>query len=405
MPDEQAGHEKTITSMCAALAGVNMIYGSGMLELGMTFSMEQLVIDNDIIRMERRLMEGVPVTDDTCAVDAIEEIGVGNDFIGHSTTLANQDLPSDPVIFDRHMLGDWRSAGRKDAVDVAHEIVVDILKNHVVAPIDADVLENLNAIAKKADEAYLERAAASEKAASTTTAKKVKKEAKIEYTTKDIDPAKQAEFEERAKNAVVKYNVKESKAVANEAIDAGANLIDIIRKGYTAGINEIGDQYDAKKIFLPQMMAAAGTMGAGMDILTPYIGSNSTEEGLGKFVICTVEGDIHSIGKDICAIMLKVAGFDVVNLGRDIPIGDIIQAASDEGAKALGTSALMTSTMVCQKTLEDLMVKKGLKGKILTNVGGAPVTQDWADEIGADVYSENSTDIVTKMVKAVKDMS
>ncbi len=100
--------------------------------------------------------------------------------------------------------------------------------------------------------------------------------------------------------------------------------------------------------------------------------------------------------------MLKVAGFDVINLGRDIPLKQIAQAVADNNAVAVGTSALMTSTMVNQKAFEEIMKKQGLKGKCLTNVGGAPVTQDWADEIGADVYSENAQDCVAKMVKAVK---
>ncbi len=162
MPDGQAGHEKTITSLAAALAGVNMIYGSGMLELGMTFSLEQMVIDNDIIRMERRFMEGVPVTDETLAVDAIKEIGVGNDFIAHPSTMENIELASDPLVFNRLMLGDWRNAGYKDAADAAHDIVVDVLKNHEVKPIEADVLAKMEEIAKKADQAYLKRAAQEE---------------------------------------------------------------------------------------------------------------------------------------------------------------------------------------------------------------------------------------------------
>jgi trimethylamine--corrinoid protein Co-methyltransferase len=162
VPDGQAGHEKTITSLLAALAGVNMIYGAGMLELGMTFSLEQMVIDNDIIRMERKVMEGVPVTDETLAVDAIKEIGVGNDFIAHPSTMQNIDLASDPQVFDRLMLGDWRNNGYKDAADVAHDIVVDILKNHQVKPIEPDVLAKMEEIAKKADQAYLERAAKEE---------------------------------------------------------------------------------------------------------------------------------------------------------------------------------------------------------------------------------------------------
>lgn len=212
----------------------------------------------------------------------------------------------------------------------------------------------------------------------------------------------QQELNERAIKAIMSYNVNESKKVAQDALEQKADLVDLIQNGYTVGINQVGDLYEQKKVFLPHIMAAANAMNAGVDLLTPHLGGASAGESLGKFVICTIEGDIHSIGKDICAIMLKVAGFDVVNLGRDILLKDIAQACEDNKAVAVGTSALMTSTMVNQKALEEIMNKRGLKGKCLTNVGGAPVTQQWADEIGADVYSENATDIVGKMVKAVK---
>ena len=116
-----------------------------------------------------------------------------------------------------------------------------------------------------------------------------------------------------------------------------------------------------------------------------------------------VGGDIHSIGKDIVAVMMKVAGFDVINLGRDVPIKDIVQACKDNQPVAVGTSALMTSTMVNQKVFEEMLKEEGLKGKFLTNVGGAPTSQQWADEIGADVYSENASDCVNKLTAALKN--
>ncbi|WII08384.1 cobalamin-dependent protein [Methanomassiliicoccales archaeon LGM-RCC1] len=119
--------------------------------------------------------------------------------------------------------------------------------------------------------------------------------------------------------------------------------------------------------------------------------------------MCTIEGDIHSIGKDICSIMLKVGGYNVINLGKDVPLDTIVQACKDNDAVGVGTSALMTSTMVGQKTFEEKIVQAGLKGKCLTNVGGAPVSQQWADDIGADIYSESSNDIVSKFDKALSD--
>ena len=187
----------------------------------------------------------------------------------------------------------------------------------------------------------------------------------------------QEDVNAKAKQAVLKYDVKGAKAAAQQAIDEKLDLVSVINEGFTAGIQEVGELFEAKKLYLPHIMAAANAMNAGVDILTPEIEKSgaATGEGLGKFVICTIEGDIHSIGKDIVAIMLKVAGFDV--------------------------SALMTSTMVNQKTLEELLKEEGIRGDFLTNVGGAPTTQQWADEIGADVYSENALDCVAKMRAAI----
>ena len=207
------------------------------------------------------------------------------------------------------------------------------------------------------------------------------------------------EFSNRAKAAVMAYKVDDAKKIANEAIAAAdVDLIAVINEGFSAGIMEVGALFEAKKIFLPHMMAAANAMTAGMDIIVPEIEKRggSVGEGLGTFVICSIEGDIHSIGKDIVAIMLKVAGFNVFNIGRDVALKDIIAACKEHDAIACGTSALMTSTMVGQKTLEEMMKEAGIKGKCLTNVGGAPVTQQWADEIGADVYSENANDCAAK---------
>jgi trimethylamine corrinoid protein len=211
------------------------------------------------------------------------------------------------------------------------------------------------------------------------------------------------EYSARAKAAVMAYKVEDAKKVANEAVaDPNSDLLAIINNGFSAGITEVGALFDAKKIFLPHMMAAANTMTAGMDIIVPEIEKRggSVGEGLGNVVICSIEGDIHSIGKDIVAIMLKVAGFNVFNIGRDVPLKTILQACKDHNAIAVGTSALMTSTMVGQKTFEEMMKEAGLKGKCLTNVGGAPVTQQWADEIGADLYTENASDAAAKFAAA-----
>ncbi len=214
----------------------------------------------------------------------------------------------------------------------------------------------------------------------------------------------QKELNERAKAAVMAYDMKAAAEVSKEAVANNADLVNLIQEGFTAGIQEVGDLYQAKKLYLPHIMSAANAMNAGVEILTPELekAGKSAGEGLGSFVICTIEGDIHSIGKDIVAIMLKVAGFNVIDLGRDVLVKKIVEEVKKVKPKAVGTSALMTSTMVNQKTFEELLKEEGIREGVLTNVGGAPVTQQWCNEIGADVYSENASDCVEKMVAKVK---
>ena len=143
-----------MTCLLPALAGANTLYGAGMLELGMTFSMEQLVIDNDIIKMTKKVLQGVPVNEETLSVESIQKVGIGNNFLALKQTRQLVNYPSDPMLIDRRMFGDWAAAGSKDLAAAAHEKVVDVLKNHVVKPIDADLLKDMKAVVDRADKAY-----------------------------------------------------------------------------------------------------------------------------------------------------------------------------------------------------------------------------------------------------------
>ncbi|MBR6037325.1 MAG: methyltransferase cognate corrinoid protein [Candidatus Methanomethylophilaceae archaeon] len=205
-----------------------------------------------------------------------------------------------------------------------------------------------------------------------------------------------------AKNAVMTYNNKKAVEVAKKAVAENADIVELIEKGFSAGMTEVGALFEAKKVYLPHVMAAAAAMNAAMDVLNPELEKRGSEvsSGLGTVVICTIEGDIHSIGKDIVAIMLKVAGFKVENIGRDVPLDQIVEACKKYQPVAVGTSALMTSTMVHQKTFEEKLKAAGIRDSLLTNVGGAPVTQQWADEIGADLYTENASDAAAKFTAA-----
>ncbi len=202
----------------------------------------------------------------------------------------------------------------------------------------------------------------------------------------------------KAKEAIANFDNDAAAAAAQEALDAGISPVDMIQEGFTTAMNEVGDQFEAGTLFLPHVIAASEAMTAGVNVLTPALEALGSEmESKGKIVIGTIEGDIHSIGKDIVATMLKIAGFEVFDLGRDVPINDYVEKAKEVGAQVVASSALMTTTMVSQIQIEEQLKEAGIRDSLKTMVGGAPVTQDWADKIGADVYGENASDVVTKL--------
>lgn len=207
----------------------------------------------------------------------------------------------------------------------------------------------------------------------------------------------QDEINAKAKAAVMDFDDEAVEEVCEEGIAAGVDVVSLIQDGLTAGMNEIGDQFEQGTLFLPHVIAASEAMSAGVAVLTPVLEKQgSATESKGKIAIGTIEGDIHTIGKDIVATMLKIAGFQVVDLGRDVPIAGYVEAVKEHKPLVVGSSALMTTTMVLQMQVEEQLKEAGVRDTVKTMVGGAPVTQDWADKIGADIYAENATDAVVK---------
>lgn len=196
-----------------------------------------------------------------------------------------------------------------------------------------------------------------------------------------------------AKEAVVNCDEEAAEAVAREAVSAGIDLLELVTEGFTAGMTVVGEQFAKEEISLPYVMVAASAMTLAMDILDPHL-PVAKESKKRKVVIGTVEGDIHDIGKSIVATMLRVNGFEVFDLGRDVPVAKFIEKALEVDADIIGSSTLMTTTMLGQKQIEEELAKAGLKGKVKTMVGGAPVNKDWAEKIGATAYAENALDAV-----------
>ena len=181
--------------------------------------------------------------------------------------------------------------------------------------------------------------------------------------------------------------------LTKQALKDKLNPKTILDDGLIAGMNIVGEKFKTHQIFLPHVLLAARAMYAGMDILKPLM----IKEGIktiGKVVIGSVKGDLHDIGKNLVGIMLKGAGFDVIDLGNDVPPEKFVETAKTEEADAIGMSALLTTTMPGMKEVVELLKAENLYGKIKVIIGGAPVTKEFAAEIGADAYSYDGVNAV-----------
>jgi trimethylamine corrinoid protein len=188
--------------------------------------------------------------------------------------------------------------------------------------------------------------------------------------------------------------------LAKKAIKNKLNLMEVIEKGYAAGIRKVGDLWEEGEFFLPELMRGAQIMQKCLDLLMPHLEKGSEKSALGKVVIATIEGDIHSIGKTIVGTMLRAYGFDVIDLGADVPVERIIEVAIEKEADIIGVSALLTTTMFGQKKVIEVLRERNMLGKFKVILGGAPVTNSWVRECNADGFAENAIDAV-KLVKSL----
>jgi trimethylamine corrinoid protein len=199
------------------------------------------------------------------------------------------------------------------------------------------------------------------------------------------------EFLNSVEKAIVEGNKDEAVQLAQRAITEKMDLNEVIEKGYIQGIQKVGKLWEEGEYFLPELIMSAECMKAAMEMMKPELEKAQIDvRSAGKIVIGTVEGDIHDIGKNLVASILSANGFDVVDLGADVKLETFIEKAEEVNADLICLSALLTTTMTGQKKLIEFLKEKGLYGRYKVMVGGAPVNQKWADDIGADGYSENA---------------
>jgi corrinoid protein of di/trimethylamine methyltransferase len=197
-------------------------------------------------------------------------------------------------------------------------------------------------------------------------------------------------FESMAQS-VIDGEVEDAERLARQAIEQGIDPLDAINRGFVIGVNHVGEEYAAGEMFLPDLVLAGEAMKAAVAVLDPEMQRRGTKrQMLGTVVIGTVDGDIHDIGKTLVATMLSASGFQVYDMGVDVPVQTFLDKARETSADVVGLSALLTTTMVKQKDVIEALEEAGLRPQIKVMVGGAPVTRTWAEEIGADGFSEDA---------------
>lgn len=187
-----------------------------------------------------------------------------------------------------------------------------------------------------------------------------------------------------------KGRAKNVKALVEEALEQGVDPKEILNDGLLAGMMIVGGKFKRNEVFVPEVLVAARAMTAGLTVLEPKLVEVGNEP-IGKAVIGTVKGDLHDIGKNLVAMMLKGAGFEIIDVGTDVDADTFIAKAEEANADVICMSALLTTTMPYMKDVIDALNEKGLRDKYVVMVGGAPVTEDFAQQIGADYYTADAT--------------
>jgi len=188
--------------------------------------------------------------------------------------------------------------------------------------------------------------------------------------------------------------------LCNQALNEGYDAAETINGGLIPGMDKVGELYESGEYFLPEVLTASYAMNVGIDVLKPHIRQETTGEKI-RVVIGVVEGDTHDIGKNLVKIMSESGGFEVYDLGRDVPLAEFVDKAEEVGADFICLSTLMTTTMGGMKTVIDMLSERGIRDKYKVMIGGGPISQKFADDIGADAYTTDASSAV-KMMKEIK---
>ncbi len=203
--------------------------------------------------------------------------------------------------------------------------------------------------------------------------------------------SRREEILKRIQNAIVNLDIENIGKLCMEAIEAGIPAYEIIMKGMSKGMEIVGEKYERNEYFLAELIMAGEVMKEGMKVLEPYLKSGEIKK-VGKVVIGTVRGDLHDIGKNIVSTLLNAAGFDVIDLGVDVPPEKFVEAVKKNKPDIVGMSALLTTTMIEMEKVIKALEEAGLRDKVKIIIGGAPITSEYAEKIGADAAAKDAVE-------------
>ncbi len=194
-------------------------------------------------------------------------------------------------------------------------------------------------------------------------------------------------------DAILKGDAKTAKAITEQALAAGAVPLDLVQKYMVPAMGEVGRRFECEEYFVPELLLAARAMKSSLELIRPRLVASGVQP-TGRVVVGTVKGDLHDIGKNLVAAMLEGGGYEVIDLGVNVTPEQFVAAVKDKGAQIVALSALLTTTMPAMKTTVDALKQAGVRDQVKVLVGGAPISQRFADEIGADGYAESAAGAV-----------
>lgn len=211
------------------------------------------------------------------------------------------------------------------------------------------------------------------------------------------------ELIDEVRAALEAFNIEKTVELVEKALQAGVEPLEIINKGLAKGLLKLGHQFENKEIYLPELIVAAEAMKEAMKLLRPILEARKQEiPSVGRVLIGTIEGDIHDIGKNIVASVLQAAGFEIIDLGKDVPVEVFVKKVKELTPDIVGVSALLSTTALKQGELIKRLEQEGLRDHAIIMIGGAPTSREWQQEIGADGYAADALGAVTEAKKLIE---